>query len=460
MLPYAPGPKPRRLLGSMADLEHEPLEWLAQMGRTYGDVVRFRFGLERSNMVLHPDGIRHVLQENHLNYRKSLDYQNLKPMFGEGLVTSEGDLWKRQRRLAQPAFHRQRLGATVSVMVRRTDEILQRLDAFASSGEPFDLHAQMSELALLIVSEVLFGADLSGEVSRVGPEVSRILEILTYRMRTLWQLVPIWVPTPKSLRFHRSRALLDRIVNDLIAARRGRPDGPAPGDLLAMLMEARDADTGAGMSDRQLRDEVMTLFLAGHETTANALTWTFMLLARAPAAAARLHSEIDQVLGARAPGFEDLPRLAFTSRVIDESLRLYPPVWVVTRAALAPDAIGGYRIDPGDNMLLSQYLTHRHADFWEHPEVFDPDRFLPERSAGRPRFAYFPFGGGPRQCIGNQFALMEAAAVLARIAQRFEISLVPEHRIELDPSITLRPRNGVQVRAQRRTAVSRDAATA
>jgi cytochrome P450 len=437
----------------MPELEHEPLEWLGLMARTYGDVVRFRFGLERSNLVLHPDGIRHVLQENHPNYHKSIDYKNLKPMFGEGLVTSEGELWKRQRRLAQPAFHRQRLGATVSVMTRRTDEILQRLDAFAASGEAFDLHAQMSALALLIVSEVLFGADLSGDVALVGPEVSRILEILTHRMRTLWQLVPIWVPTPKSIRFHRSRALLDRIVNGLIAARRQRADGPDREDLLAMLMEARDADTGAGMSDRQLRDEVMTLFLAGHETTANALTWTFMLLAGAPSVEARLHAEVDEVLGGRAPGFEDLPRLGYTSRVIDESLRLYPPAWVVTRAALAPDAIGGFRIDTGDNLLLSQYLTHRHPDFWERPEEFDPDRFLPERSAGRPRFAYFPFGGGPRQCIGNQFALMEAAAVLSRIAQRFQISLVPEHKIELDPSITLRPKNGVQVRVRRRAAV-------
>jgi cytochrome P450 len=443
----------------MPELEHEPLAWLGLMARTYGDVVRFRFGLERSNLVMHPDGIRHVLQENHLNYHKSIDYKNLRPMFGEGLVTSEGEKWKRQRRLAQPAFHRQRLGATVSVMTRRTDEILQHLDAFARSGEAFDLHAQMSALALLIVSEVLFGADLSGDVARVGPEVSRILEILTHRMRTLWQLVPIWVPTPKSIRFLRSRALLDRIVNDLIAARRRRTEGPAPDDLLAMLMEARAADTGAGMSDRQLRDEVMTLFLAGHETTANALTWTFMLLAGAPGIEARLHSEVDQVLEGRAPGFEDLPRLPFTSRVIDESLRLYPPAWVVTRAALAPDEIGGYRIDKGDNLLLSQYLTHRHPAFWERPEEFDPDRFLPERSANRPRFAYFPFGGGPRQCIGNQFALMEAVAVLARIAQSFQISLVPEHKIELDPSITLRPKNGVQVRVRRRAALSRDAAS-
>jgi cytochrome P450 len=316
----------------------------------------------------------------------------------------------------------------------------------------------MSALALLIVSEVLFGADLSGDVALVGPEVSRILEILTYRMRTLWQLVPIWVPTPKSIRFLRSRALLDRIVKDLIAARRRRTEGPERDDLLAMLMEARDADTGAGMSDRQLRDEVMTLFLAGHETTANALTWTFMLLAGAPGTEARLHAEVDQVLAGQAPGFEDLPRLPFTSRVIDESLRLYPPAWVVTRAALAPDEIGGYRIDKGDNLLLSQYLTHRHPAFWDRPEEFDPDRFLPERSGGRPRFAYFPFGGGPRQCIGNQFALMETVAVLARIAQTFQISLVPEHKIELDPSITLRPKNGVQVRVRRRVVVARNAA--
>jgi cytochrome P450 len=436
----------------MAELAGDPLTWLTETAKTYGHVVRFRFGLEQSNLVTHPDGIRHVLQENHLNYRKSVDYENLKPMFGEGLVTSEGELWKRQRRLAQPAFHRQRLGATVAVMVRRTDEVLERLDAFADSGRPFDLHAQMSALALLIVGEVLFGADLTGDAARVGPEVSQILEVLTHRMRTLWQLVPIWVPTPGSIRFHLSRARLDRIVAKVIASRRAPSDGPPRQDLLSMLMEARDAETGAGMSDRQLRDEVMTLFLAGHETTANALTWTFVLLAGSPEVEARMHAEVDQVLADRSPQLEDVARLGLLARVIDESLRLYPPAWVVTRTALAPDVIGGYRIDEGDNLLLCQYLTHRHPDFWERPEAFDPDRFLPERSAGRPRFAYFPFGGGPRQCIGNQLALLEAAVVLARIAQRFQIALVPGHEIVLDPSITLRPRNGVQVRVRRRQA--------
>ncbi len=258
---------------------------------------------------------------------------------------------------------------------------------------------------------------------------------------------PLWIPTPRNLAFKRARAELDRVVYDIIASRRRRH---APkGDLLDMLLAAREQGSGEGMTDRQLRDEVMTLLLAGHETTATTLTWTWYLLSKHPGAARKLRAELDVVLGGRLPGVGDLPALEYTQRVVRESMRLYPPVWVISRTAIEEDEIGGYTIPAGSILLLSQYAMHRHPDFWENPEGFDPDRFSPERSEGRHRYAYFPFGGGPRLCIGANLAMLETELILAILAQRYRLELLPGHPVEPEPLITLRPRYGMKMMLSR-----------
>ncbi len=422
----------------------KPLEAIGADWRRYGDVVRYRLGTMQVFLVVHPDGVNQVLQENHRNYVKSVDYQILKRVLGEGLLTSEGPLWLRQRRLMAPMFHRQRIAEFGATMVDSTLKMLDHWSSLASQGSAFDVCNAMMHLTLEIVARVLFKVELAGEMAH---EIGRDVTVSNERLGQfdLGTLLP-WLPTPRNREFRRAIGSLDAIVAGIIADHRS--SGRDRGDLLSLLLAARDQDTGEAMSDQQVRDEALTLILAGHETTANALAWTWYLLSQNPDDERNLHAELADVLGGRAPAVADLPNLRYTSMVIDESMRLYPPAWSVGRSPVADDEILGFTIPKGSSVMLSQWLTHRHPDFWENPEQFDPDRFSPERSANRPRYAYFPFGGGPRQCIGNVFALTEANLILAAVAQKYRLRLAPGHRVELQPLVTLRPRYGLKMTAE------------
>lgn len=438
----APGPRGLPLIGNSLALAREMHTYLLRARHHYGDVVRFR--LPGSDLILlsHPRHVAHVLQERTRDYPKSFSYELLKPMLGMGLLTNEGDSWLRQRRLLQPAFHRTRLDGFAQTMVGHSEATAQRWEDAAARGLPLDIAAEMMRLTLEITGRTLFSVDLSGAARDIGTALTAALAITNDRMNAIVRL-PNWVPTPANRRFVRAVGLLDHVVAGMIAERRA---GYEADDLLTMLLEARDADTGETMSDQQLRDEVMTLVLAGHETTANGLAWAWHLLATHPGVARRLAAELAAVLGERSPTLADLPHLPYTAMVVDEVLRLYPPAWLIDRQALRNDTIDGYHIPAGSTVMLSPYVTHRHPELWEQPEGFDPERFTSECAAQRPKLAYFPFGTGQRLCIGNQFALLEMRLIIATLARRYRLELVPGHPVESDPQITLRPRHGLLMR--------------
>ena len=433
----APGPRGHPLLGSLPAARRDPLKLFMESFRDYGEVVRFRFGPRVAHLVSSPSGVNQILAENNKNYGKQTrGYASLRYVLGNGLLTSEGEFWKRQRRIAQPAFHRQRIAGFGQAMVRAASEAAASFEA--QRGQVIDDAEEMMRLTLRIVGETLLGYDPSDAAGEVGPALAFLLAMVNQRTSRLIFFDRPLLPTPENFRIRRSLATLDAVVQRIIAERRKRPGD----DLLSMLMEATDELTSEKMDDKQLRDEAMTIFLAGHETTSNALTWTFLLLARYPAALRELRAELAEVLGDRDPVLEDLPRLRFTKMVVEESMRLYPPAWMIARSVSQRDEIGGYEIPAGSIVFVSPYVVHRHPGVWQDPEGFDPQRFAGEK----PRGAYFPFGGGPRLCIGNGFAMMEAELVLATIARRVRFELQPGHPVVPDPGITLRPRYGMKMR--------------
>ncbi|MFY9610871.1 MAG: cytochrome P450 [Blastocatellia bacterium] len=430
------------LFGNMTVLQRDPLRFNPQVTNQLGHVVRVRaFPGIYLYLVTHPKDVEHVLQTNQHNYRKpDLFFKPVSLLAGKGILTSEGDFWLHQRRLIQPAFHRSKLATLVDLMAESAQSAAKDLSAHAKQNPTIDVSYEMMRLTLKVVSVALFSTDISSDADRLGHAVRETFEHVSYRMNHALSL-PVSVPTRRNRRFKEAKRLLDEMVFGVIDERRRTAEDN--GDLLSMLLAARDEDTGERMSDQQLRDEVMTLILAGHETTGAALSWTWYLLSQNPEARTRLHAELDQVLNGRPPGLDDLDRLPYTRMVFAESMRLYPPAWGLPREAIGDDTLGGYHIPAGSLVNLSQWVTQRHPDFWEKPEQFDPERFTPERSEGRPRYAYFPFGGGARQCIGNNFALMEAHLAVATLAQRFTLDLVPGHPVEPDPTFTLRPRHGM-----------------
>ncbi|MBW4607919.1 MAG: cytochrome P450 [Hassallia sp. WJT32-NPBG1] len=435
----APGPKGNILLGSIPDFVHDPIGTLLKTREQFGDVIELRFGWKPTYVVCHPDGVKQVLQDNQQNYCKGEDYQKMA-FLGQGLVTSDGELWRRQRHVMQPAFHRQRVISFAKTMTDATAEMLQEWQLKFLQGEPLNVAAEMVRLTLRIACQTLFSTDVRDKTDAVG---QAIITAADYEKQRVYKLINIlqWLPTPQNLRYKQAVRFLDEVVLGIVEERRRL--GEDKGDLLSMLLEALDEETGKRISDQQVRDEMVTLFFAGHDTPANALSWTWYLLSKYPEVERKLHAEVVEVLGGRTPTFEDLPNLKYTTMVIEEAMRLYPPAWLISRTAIANDEIGGYHIPAGSIIQLAPYVTHRHPDFWENPEGFNPERFSPERSANRPRYAYFPFSGGQRGCIGAAFGIMEVKLIVAMVVQAYRLHLVSSHPVELAPSITLRPKHGL-----------------
>ena len=437
------GPKGKPILGSLLEAWDDPLSLFDQAAASHGGVIRLRFLNYEYVLVSSPEGAKHVLVDNPKNYQKSRNYDGLKVMLGNGLLTSEGEFWKRQRRLSQPAFHRDKLVRFADQMVSATDDMLNEWQTRAASGEPFDVHREMMAVTLRIVGLTLFNVDMAGEqAERIGDAVTVAIHWCNKHVESVFR-VPLAVPIPRNVKFRRALRTLDSTVNEIIVDR--RKSGELGNDLLSMYMQASDAETGEKMNDKQLRDEVMTLILAGHETTANALTWTFYLLSKHPEIRAKLKEEVTRVLGDRTPTFDDVKQLEYTSWVIQEGMRHYPPVWVFEREALEDDVIDGFRVPKGSGVAVSPWVMHRSAKYWENPDAFDPERFSPARSASRSKHLYLPFGGGPRVCIGNMFAMMEAQLMLARITQKFFLHHDPSHVAEPEPVVTLRPKYGMRM---------------
>jgi cytochrome P450 len=434
-----PGPDSdgrRKFSGQLGLVRRDPLAFFTHCAKTYGDITGMRYFNFRVFFINNPDYIEDVLVTNARKFHKGRVLQANRGVFGEGLLTSEGSFWLRQRRLAQPAFHRARIATYARTMVQYTERLLESW----RDGEERDIHEEMMLVTLQIVGKTLFDADVAKDAQEVGQSLELLMELSADFGKAI--MIPEWVPTLHNLRKTRAIRKLDKIIYRIIEER--RKSDRDTGDLLSTLLAARD-DDGSRMTDKQLRDESITLFLAGHETTANALSWTWWLLAQNPEAEDKLHAELDSLLGGRAPTLDDVPKLKYTEQVLAESLRLYPPAWGTARVAMEDHEIGGYHIPKGAGVSLTQWTMHRDPRWFTDPEIFRPERWEDGLAKRLPRFAYFPFGGGPRQCIGNTFALMETTLVLATIAQKFRFRLVAGHPVVPLPSITLRPRHGIRV---------------
>jgi cytochrome P450 len=439
-----PGPK-RRFPGEhVLAMRRDPLGFMTRLAARYGDVARVSLGGEPLYLVSDPELIRDILVTKNRSFVKGRALERSKILLGESLLTSNGDYHLRQRRLAQPAFHRARIAEYGATMV----EYAERAQREWREGERRDIAQAMTHLTLAIAGRALFDAEVTGEAREIGEAMTvaiELFDLVTVPFAELFMKLPL----PRARRFRQAKALLDATIYRIIAERRRA--GEDRGDLLSMLMLARDEDgDGGAMTDEQLRDEALTLFLAGHETTANALAWTWYLLSRNPAAEALLHAELDTVLGDQLPTMEDLPRLAYTRMVLAEAMRLYPPAWIIGRRTVAEVEVGDYRIPAGSLVAMSQWVVHRDARWWPEPERFDPARWTPGAESSRPKFSYFPFGGGPRLCIGEQFAWAEGILLIASIARRWRLRRSAGVVVEPLPLITLRPKGGVTVELKRR----------
>ena len=436
-----PGPGGSTFAFLFGDRRRDPLAFFTKLARDYGDVSSVALFNFRTLFINHPDDIEDVLVNKARKFEKGRVMKANMRLFGEGLLTSEGDFWLRQRRLTQPAFHRARVAAYGTTMV----EYAERAMRGWNSGEVRDIHEDMMEITLQIVGKTLFNAELTRDAKEVGETMEVLLKLAADFGKSI--LIPLWVPTPRNLRARMGIRRIEKIIYRIIAQKRA--EASDTGDLLSMLLAVQDED-GSRMTDKQLRDETITLFLAGHETTANALSWTIWLLAQNPAAEKKFFDELAGVLNGRAPNVEDMPKLTYTANILTESMRLYPPAWGMARLVKEEVEVAGYKLVPGNGVACAQWVVHRDARWFDEPERFLPERWEGDLAKRLSRFAYFPFGGGPRQCIGNSFALMEATLILATIAQKFRFKLVEGHPVKPLASITLRPQHGIRATLEAR----------
>ncbi len=441
-----PGPPLSALPGLLMKLWFDRLSLLADAAAEFGDVVRFRMGPKSIYFFNHPDHAKHVLADNADNYHKGMGLAEARRrLLGDGLLTSEGELWRQQRRTIQPAFRRERIAGFTAVVTDEADALLDRLNSRVGGG-PVDLVAEMTRLTIGVLGRTLFDADLS-PLRFLGDAFAAAQDQAMFEMVTLGML-PLFLPLPRNRRFRAARRQLDDAVHALVAER--ERDGSRTGkDVISLLLGVYRDEPDAGLRRRRLRDEVVTLLLAGHETTASTLCWTWTLLARHPEAAETVRAEVVEALGDRVPGYQDLARLRYTTMVIQEAMRLYPPVWGLPRKALGPDEIGGYRVPAGADVMICPYTLHRHRDFWADPDQFRPERFEPAAAGPAHRYAYIPFGAGPRVCVGSHLGMLEATMVTAMVARRFRLELAGGIGPEPEAMLSLRVRGGLPVRVLR-----------
>ena len=435
-----PGPKSLIPGRALLTFRRDPIAFLMSTVREFGDIARFGAGSQHYFLVNHPDHIKEILVTHHADFKKGRGLERAKGMLGNGLLTSEGPFHHRQRRLAQPAFHRDRLARYADIMVDYADRLQRER---WHKGQTLDIAKEMMHLTLAIVGRTLFDTETEAEAEQVREALSETMQGFTRAMLPFAEFLDR-LPLRRNRHYLRARSVLDSIIYRIIDER--RRSGEDRGDLLSMLLRAQDEEGDGGqMTDLQLRDEAITIFLAGHETTANTLTWTWYLLSEHPDIEQRLHRELDSVLAGRLPTAEDFPRLQYTEMVITEAVRLYPPAWILGRRALKDYKLGPYIVPAGAIVIMSPYVMHHDPRYFPDPFRFDPDRWMAEARAPRPQFSYFPFGGGPRRCIGEGFALMESIMVLATLAQKWSLRRAVDQPVALQPLVTLRPKHGMRM---------------
>jgi enediyne biosynthesis protein E7 len=439
-----PGPPRTATFGLLNMLMRDRLALMSTAADGYGDAVRMAIGPKTLYFFNHPDHAKYVLADNAANYHKGIGLQQAKRALGDGLLTSEGELWRKQRKTIQPAFQAKRIAQQADAVAEEGAKLVARLRGHAGKG-PFDLMHEMTGLTLGVLGRTLLDTDL-GIYGDIGHSFEAVQDQAMFEVVSL-SMVPTWVPLPKQLRLRKARRELQHVVDNLTAERDARP-GEGGDDVLSRLLTSTRQETDPRVGGIRLRDELVTLLLAGHETTASTLGWTFYLVDQHPEVWERLHAEAVEVLGDRTmPVYEDLHRLKYTSMVVEEAMRLYPPVWMLGRLAQEPDEIGGYRVPAGADVVISPYTLHRHPGFWDQPTRFDPERFNPDRPNDRPRYAYIPFGAGPRFCVGNNLGMMEAAFVIAMIVRELHLTKVPSYNVVPEAMLSLRVRGGLQMTA-------------
>ncbi len=429
----------------MSDFQKEQVHFFGNAARKYGDVVHVRFGPANNYLVSHPDGVQYVLQTNNKNYVRQAFGNNLIKIFsGLNLFTSDGDYWLRQRRMSQPAFHRRRIDGFGAIMTDAAHRMLDNWKPAIEQGAFIDMHREMMQLTMEVVGRALFSVDLTGDSKILGKALHTGTDYINYRFNTLFA-PPLFIPTRRNREVKKAISDTRRILQEMIDDR--RQTGEQKDDLMTMFMEVRDEETGEGMSDEQLRNELTIMIGAGQETTSHALTWTLYLLSQHPEVEAKLLEEYKLVLDGRTPTIDDLRSMPYNLMVLQESMRMYPPAWAIsTRTAVADDVILGYRIPKGSGVMMMPYALHHDPRFWDAPERFDPERFNEERSEGRHKFQYIPFGAGPRKCIGYMFALIESQLILATLLQKYNFELKPGYKVEMETNFTLRVAGGLPMR--------------
>jgi cytochrome P450 len=420
----------------MPEMVGDTLGLFTHTAQEFGGIAQFKLLNKDYILVTDPDYVKFILQDHYKNYIRGRSVETGRVLLGNGLPLIDGDFWLRERRLLQPAFHRERLGKLIGTITGVIETFIRDWAKKAI----LDLDDEMMRLTLTVIIKAMFRSQIDDRIPALSHAFNVASKFMLWRSQQMWKL-PLSVPLPRHVEYNRALTVLNEIIYPLITAGREHPTD----DLLGMMLEMRDAETGEGMSDRQARDEVVTIFFAGHETTAATLTWAFYLLAQHPEVEARMRAEVQSVLDGRSPTFADLPRLAYMQQVVNEVLRLYPAAYLFAREAVLDDVLDGYLIPAQTLIFISPFVTHRDPKHWPDPERFDPDRFRPEQIASRPRHVYFPFGEGPHVCIGNNFALMEMQLILSMVLQRFRLRLIPEHPIALKPEATLRPKYGMKM---------------
>jgi cytochrome P450 len=436
-----PGPPRRATFGLLKKLKADRLGLMAAARAEYGDAVRVVIGPKRLYIFNHPDHAKHVLADNAANYHKGIGYIESKRALGDGLLTSEGELWRKQRRTIQPVFQHKRIARQADVIVEEAAKLVARLRSF-EGGSPVDVLEEITGLTLGVLGRTLLDADL-GAFESIGHSFEHVQDQAMFDMETMG-MVPAFLPLPKQRRFRVARDDLSRIVQALVDERVANPRSDSD-DVLSRLIESTSQETDPGVAAKRMRDELITLLLAGHETTASTIGWTLYLVDQHPEVWSRLHDEAVSVLGDRQPVYEDLHHFRYTTMVLNEVMRLYPPVWILTRKAVGVDEVGGYHVPAGSDVLICPYTLHRHPDYWEEPERFDPERFDPDLTTNRPRYAYIPFGAGPRFCVGNHLGLMEATFVVAMLARDLRLTRIPGHTVTPEPMLSLRLGGGLPV---------------